>query len=133
VALRRAVSNLIGNAVTYGGSAVVTLEVRREELKISVEDSGPGIPVDELARVFEPFYRIDASRNRSTGGVGLGLTIARQAIAEHGGVLTLANKPGGGLRAVISLPGGERPVAARGGQEPGVSDITRMERPYAST
>lgn len=108
VALRRAAANLIGNAVAYGGSALVTLEAGREHVTITVEDNGPGIPEQELERVFEPFHRLEASRSRSTGGVGLGLTIARQAVAEQGGVLTIANKPGGGLRAVIRLPRGER-------------------------
>ena len=104
IALRRAASNLIGNAVAYGGTARVRLEARQNEVVITVEDSGPGIPEAELERVFEPFRRLEASRNRSTGGVGLGLTIARQAITEQGGTLTLGNLPGGGLRAVIRLP-----------------------------
>lgn len=104
VVLRRAVSNLIGNAVGYGGGALVTLQAGREELVIEVHDHGPGIPEEELQRVFEPFHRLDASRNDRTGGVGLGLTIARQAVAEHAGILTLSNKPDGGLQAIIRLP-----------------------------
>lgn len=107
VALRRAASNLIGNAVAYGGGALVRLDAGRDQVTVTVEDNGPGIPEQELERVFEPFHRLEASRSRSTGGVGLGLTIARQAVAEQGGALTLANKPGGGLRAVIRLPRGD--------------------------
>ncbi len=104
VALRRAVSNLIGNAMSYGGLARVTLTTDRGGLRIVIDDDGPGIPECEMERVFESFYRIEASRNRGSGGVGLGLTIARQAIAEQPGSLTLANKSPSGLRAVICLP-----------------------------
>lgn len=103
VALRRALANLIGNAISYGGGARVRLSRETPLLQLTIEDDGPGIPTTELERVFEPFYRLEASRNRATGGVGLGLTIARQAIAEQGGTLILGNRPGGGLRAVITL------------------------------
>jgi len=134
VALRRAVSNLIGNAVSYGGNASVRLDVGSDAVRIAVEDSGPGIPDDELERVFEPFHRREASRNRSTGGVGLGLTIARRAIEEQGGTLTLANLPsGGGLRAVIRLPIARLPAIGRNGPSLGDSGIKREENPYAST
>lgn len=104
VALRRTMSNLIGNAVAYAGSARVILEPLSDGLRVLIEDRGPGIPPEDLERVFEPFHRLEGSRNRSTGGVGLGLTISRQAVMEQGGSLTLANRPGGGLRAVIHLP-----------------------------
>ncbi len=104
VALRRAAANLIGNAVSHGGGGTVQLRSSNEGLSITVEDRGPGIPKDELERVFEPFRRLEASRNRSTGGVGLGLTIARQSVAEQGGTLTLANRATGGLAATITLP-----------------------------
>ena len=104
VGLRRTMSNLIGNAVAYAGSAQVTLEPLPDGLRVLVEDRGPGIPPEELGRVFQPFHRLEGSRNRSTGGVGLGLTISRQAVVEQGGSLTLSNRPGGGLRAVICLP-----------------------------
>jgi len=104
VALRRAASNLIGNAVNYGGTARVTLAMGKDEIKITIDDEGPGINPDELERVFQPFYRLEASRNRSTGGVGLGLTISRQAILEQQGTLTIENRSDGGLRAVICLP-----------------------------
>lgn len=104
VALRRAVSNLIGNAVSYGGIARVTLATGENELRITIDDDGPGIEPDELERVFQPFYRLEASRNRRTGGVGLGLTISRRAILDQQGTLTIENRPDGGLRAVICLP-----------------------------
>lgn len=114
VALRRAVSNLIGNAVSYGGAARVGLALGTNELTITVDDDGPGIPEEELERVFEPFYRLEASRNRATGGVGLGLTISRQAIADQRGTLALSNRPEGGLRAVVCLPKIESQVVQRG-------------------
>jgi signal transduction histidine kinase len=106
VALKRALANLVGNALEHGGAARVRL---REEpgggLRIAIEDDGPGIPVAELERVFEPFRRLDPSRSRATGGVGLGLTIARQAILAEGGGLALENRPGGaGLTALVTLP-----------------------------
>ncbi len=133
VALRRAVSNLIGNAVSYGGSASVRLDVDSDALQISVEDSGSGIPDDELERVFEPFRRLEGSRNRSTGGVGLGLTIARQAVEEQEGTLTLANRPIGGLRAVVRLPIVGPSTAVRNERSLGEPGLKRQEKPYAST
>ena len=75
-----------------------------ERLLIRVRDHGPGIPEAELERVFEPFYRLERSRNRDTGGTGLGLSIARQIAQLHGGALTLRNVPGGGLDAELILP-----------------------------
>jgi signal transduction histidine kinase len=71
---------------------------------IAVEDDGPGIPLQELDRAFEPFHRGEPSRNRETGGVGLGLPIARNIFRAHGGDVTLANRPTGGLRATATLP-----------------------------
>lgn len=104
IALRRAVANLIGNAVSYADGGVVMLRPTGGGLRIAVEDCGPGIPDNELERVFEPFHRLEGSRNRTTGDVGLGLTIARQSVAEQGGTLVLANRPDGDLSAVITLP-----------------------------
>ena len=71
---------------------------------VRVSDNGPGIPPDELERVFEPFYRLEGSRNRSSGGTGLGLGIARNIARAHGGELTLHNRATGGLEAVLTLP-----------------------------
>ena len=103
-ALRRAIGNLIDNALKYGKRAAVALEADDDGLSIVVEDDGPGLPADEIDKVFEPFYRVESSRNRETGGVGLGLAIVRQIARKHGGDVTLANRPGGGLRAVLRLP-----------------------------
>ena len=102
--LRRALANLLDNAVLYGGRADVVLEDSVESLVVRVRDAGPGIPDAELGRVFEPFYRLEASRNRSTGGTGLGLTIARNIAQTHGGDITLRNLPEGGLEATLTLP-----------------------------
>jgi signal transduction histidine kinase len=104
-ALKRAVRNLLDNAVRYGKSG--TLEIRRasQAIEIVIDDEGPGIPQQELTRVLEPFYRLDESRSRDTGGgVGLGLAIAQAIVQTHGGTLTLSNRPGGGLRVTIALP-----------------------------
>lgn len=104
-ALKRAIVNLVENAVKYGKRAVISAEEVEGGLKISVVDEGPGIPEDKLHLVTEPFYRLESSRCRDTGGSGLGLAIAK-AIAEiHGGTLRLSNRPEGGLSATIFLPG----------------------------
>jgi signal transduction histidine kinase len=103
-AIRRAMRNLIENAVRYGGCARVGLALSDEWFEISVEDSGPGIPEDEFERVFTPFFRLEGSRSRTTGGVGLGLSIARTIVRGHGGDILLVNLRGGGLRAMIRLP-----------------------------
>ncbi|HWH17077.1 MAG TPA: ATP-binding protein [Allosphingosinicella sp.] len=103
--LRRAVRNLIDNAVKYGGSAEVAVrDGGGERVVIEVADRGPGIPDLELANVSEPFYRLEASRNRETGGSGLGLTIVRAVAVNHGGELKLENRPGGGLSARLLIP-----------------------------
>ncbi len=104
--LRRAVVNLVENAHRYGGSARIELTDSPERVVIDVCDSGPGIPEEEMSRVLEPFYRLESSRNRSTGGVGMGLAIAADIVARHGGELTLANRPEGGLRVRLVLPRG---------------------------
>jgi hypothetical protein len=109
LALKRALANLVANAVNYGGGALVRLSppaagTSHAALTIEVEDDGPGIPPQELDRVFEPFHRLEPSRNRETGGVGLGLPIARNIFRAHGGDVTLANRPTGGLRATVTLP-----------------------------
>jgi two-component system OmpR family sensor kinase len=102
--LKRALTNLIENAVKYGASAAVILKALPNRLEISVDDKGPGIPDAELEKVFNPFYRLEESRNRETGGFGLGLTVARSIIRGHGGDLVLENRPAGGLRATVTLP-----------------------------
>jgi signal transduction histidine kinase len=104
VTLKRALSNLIDNAVKYGGGARVSLDDQGRELLVRIEDDGPGIPEADMQVVFEPFRRLETSRNRGTGGSGLGLTIARRAIEQHSGTLQLSNRTGGGLLALVTLP-----------------------------
>lgn len=104
LALKRALANLIENAVKYGQRARVTLGTEGSSAEIIIEDNGPGIPETELQTVLQPFYRLESSRNRETGGVGLGLTIAQAIISSHGGQLTLANRDEGGLRVTVVLP-----------------------------
>jgi two-component system, OmpR family, sensor kinase len=104
IGLKRAFSNLIDNAVTYGGGARVTVQAAASNVTVYIDDDGPGIPADRLASVLEPFVRLEASRNRETGGVGLGLTIARANIEADGGTLTLVNREEGGLRVTVILP-----------------------------
>ena len=103
-ALRRVVSNLVDNAVKYGGGAEVTLTRQAARIVVAVEDRGSGIPRSEREKVFEPFYRIESSRNPDTGGVGLGLSVARSIAREHGGDIVLAARKGGGLSARLELP-----------------------------
>ena len=105
VALKRAFSNLIDNAVKYGAEARVSLQVGSCDLEVMVQDDGPGIDPALHDDVFAPFYRIETSRNRATGGTGLGLTVARTIIRGHGGDVRLENEPEGtGLRALATLP-----------------------------
>ncbi|MFA9462184.1 ATP-binding protein [Thiohalorhabdus methylotrophus] len=103
-ALKRAVRNLVENAVAYGGRARVTLEADAAGPRILVDDDGPGIPEADAERVFDPYVRLEDSRNPETGGIGLGLAIARDVVRSHGGDITLANRPGGGLRVTVHLP-----------------------------
>jgi signal transduction histidine kinase len=102
--VRRAVANLIDNAVKYGGSACVRIVRDKGRVLIIVDDDGPGIPADEQEKVFAPFYRREPARNPAKAGVGLGLSIARTVAREHGGDVTLRNRDGGGLSALIELP-----------------------------
>jgi signal transduction histidine kinase len=102
--LRRCLVNLIDNAVKYGHNAQVTVERTKGAARIRIRDSGPGIDAAELARVFEPFYRVESSRSRESGGTGLGLTIARNIAEQHGGTIALANHPEGGLEVTLMLP-----------------------------
>ncbi|ADL00596.1 ATP-binding protein [Brevundimonas subvibrioides] len=103
-ALRRAVANLIDNAVKFAGTARVEASRQGDRAVITVSDGGPGLADDELDAVFEPFHRGERSRNRQTGGAGLGLAVARQAARAAGGDVTLSNRPGGGLEARLSVP-----------------------------
>jgi signal transduction histidine kinase len=103
-ALRRAIGNLIDNGLKYGSKVSVEAVEDSGYLRIAIDDTGPGLPEKELERVFEPFYRLESSRSRETGGVGLGLAIVRQIARGHGGDVVLENRSGGGLRAVLSLP-----------------------------
>ncbi len=102
--LRRALANLIGNAVKYGGVARVTTLAEDGRAVVLVEDDGPGLLADDLESVFEPFARGERSRNRETGGAGLGLTVARQVARAHGGDVVLIPRPEGGLIARLTLP-----------------------------
>ncbi|WP_081739636.1 ATP-binding protein [Methylobacterium sp. 10] len=105
VALRRVVANLIGNAVKFGRSTVaVSVSRTGASCRITVEDDGPGIPASERTAVFSPFYRIERSRNRQTGGNGLGLAIARQIAEAHDGTVVAEASPLGGARLVATLP-----------------------------
>jgi signal transduction histidine kinase len=102
-ALKRALRNLIENAVRYGERARVHIESTSSAVSIVVEDNGPGIREQDIGRVFAPFFRLEDSRNRETGGIGLGLSIARDIVRHHGGDVSLCNT-GSGLRATIALP-----------------------------
>lgn len=104
VALKRAIANLLDNAVKYGGRAGVGLASGGGDIRLTIEDDGPGIPEDSRERVFAPFFRLESSRSRDTGGTGLGLAVARAAIRAHGGDITLANRSEGGLRVTLCLP-----------------------------
>ncbi|MDQ1080643.1 cell wall metabolism sensor histidine kinase WalK [Pseudoroseomonas cervicalis] len=104
IGLRSLFTNLIHNAVTYGGTARVRLAQEGGAAVIEIEDDGPGLPPEELERVFEPFYRGEKSRNRATGGIGLGLALVRSVAIAHGGSATLENLASRGLRARIVLP-----------------------------
>ncbi|WMJ01699.1 HAMP domain-containing sensor histidine kinase [Pseudomonas chlororaphis subsp. aurantiaca] len=104
MALRSCLNNLLDNALRYAGHARISLQDSREQVLIRVIDHGPGIAEDQREAVFEPFYRLEGSRNRNSGGVGLGMTIAREAAERLGGQLHLEETPGGGLTTVVRLP-----------------------------
>jgi signal transduction histidine kinase len=109
VALARAFGNLIDNALRYGKAARVALEARGADAVVTVDDDGPGIPPERIESMFEPFVRGEASRSLETGGAGLGLSIARSIVRAHGGEVTLANRPDGGLGATVVLPAAASP------------------------
>lgn len=102
--IRRALRNLIGNSILYGKAADISVEKSGNKLMIIVDDDGPGIPEEKIDAMFEPFLRGEESRNRATGGSGLGLTLARAIARDHGGDIILSNRQEGGLRATLSLP-----------------------------
>lgn len=103
IAFKRCLSNLIHNAVFYGSEAWITLNETPDAFLITILDNGPGVPEEELAHIFEPFVRLETSRNRNTGGHGLGMTIARNIVHTHGGSIQLKNEPGMGLKVDIQL------------------------------
>jgi signal transduction histidine kinase len=103
-ALKRALTNLLDNAVKHGKRASAAIRATPQAIEITIDDEGPGISEDELTRVFQPFYRVEGSRSRETGGIGLGLAIALSLVQANGGRLTLSNRPKGGLRACVTLP-----------------------------
>ncbi|MCB1905299.1 MAG: glycosyltransferase, partial [Gammaproteobacteria bacterium] len=102
--LKRCIVNLVENALRYGGQADISVEESRKSLIISICDKGPGIPVESLQRVFDPFFRLESSRAQHTGGTGLGLGIARNIARAHGGDIELHNRSGSGLCARLVLP-----------------------------
>lgn len=104
VALKRALRNVIDNGLRYGGSADLTLNQNASSAVLTVDDDGPGIADGQLQRVFEPFVRLEDSRSKDTGGIGMGLAIARSIVKAHGGEIRLTNRNEGGLRAEIILP-----------------------------
>jgi signal transduction histidine kinase len=123
-ALRRAFRNLIDNAVKYGGTARVRLAVEPRQLRITILDQGPGIPPHRFEEALAPFRRLDPARSGQIPGVGLGLTIARDVVASHGGSLALGNPPEGGLCVEVTLPRGDGGLAAVG-----PAAITRVPPP----
>ncbi len=106
LAIKRAVTNLVENAVKYAARPAIALASDTAGITITVSDHGPGIPAEALESVFEPFFRLDKSRHKARGGVGLGLTAARAVIRSHNGDLVLRNRPEGGLDAIVTLPAG---------------------------
>jgi len=110
-AFRRALNNLIDNAIKYGERARVVLVAETEGVAVTIDDDGPGIPDQELESVFVPFYRVDRSRSQETPGVGLGLCVARQVVDLHGGEIVLAGRERGGLRVTVRLPTAPLPIA----------------------
>lgn len=104
LALRSAISNLLNNALRYAGHARIEMHDHHDHIEVHVCDNGPGIAPEQRESVFEPFFRVEGSRNRNSGGVGLGLTIAREAAQRQGGDISLRETEGGGLTCVLRLP-----------------------------
>ena len=114
-ALKRAFNNLVENAIKYGTPPEIDLSQQNQEFVVTVTDRGPGIPQAALASVFLPYYRYDKSRNRATGGVGLGLTVAQAIVQSHGGEITLSNRSDGGFEVRTVLPLARTPVGDAAG------------------
>jgi len=104
LALRRIVTNLIDNALKYGGSACLSLQAVDAGVALTVDDAGPGIPLQARELVLEPFVRLEDSRSRRTGGAGLGLAVVRALVEAHRGTVRIADAPGGGGRVIVRLP-----------------------------
>jgi two-component system, OmpR family, osmolarity sensor histidine kinase EnvZ len=102
--IKRCLTNLLLNSERYSDSVWITVEISGRFVEITLDDNGPGIPEDQREEVFKPFFRLDTSRNSETGGVGLGLSIVRDAVNNHGGQVRLGESPQGGLRVLIRLP-----------------------------
>jgi signal transduction histidine kinase len=127
-AIKRALRNVVENAVAYGSSASVSLARRNGDVEIDIDDQGPGIAPADMERVFHPFVRLESSRSRETGGAGLGLAIARTILRSHGGDLKLKNRSGGGLRATLLLP-----QASEAGQHEAPADQSALPGAIIST
>jgi len=104
LALRRVLANVVDNAIKYGRVAHLRLSLGRDKVVVTVDDEGPGIPADRRDAMLEPFNRLEASRNRATGGAGLGLAVARSLVEAHGGTIEISTAPAGGARVMIELP-----------------------------
>ena len=104
LALKRLFVNLVDNALKFGSSARARVTTEGDLAVIEVEDDGPGVPESEIERIFEPFHRVEVSRSRATGGIGLGLSVVRAVARGHGGDVVLSNRPAGGLSARVTLP-----------------------------
>jgi two-component system OmpR family sensor kinase len=121
IALKRLVANLVDNAVKYGGAASARVYGNGDMAVIEIDDHGPGMPESELERVFEPFHRLESSRSRQTGGIGLGLAVVRAVARSHGGDVVLSNRANGGLSARVTLPLAMPSTAGRPDQDPRAS------------
>jgi len=110
LALRRVIANLVDNALLYGRASHLSIEADSEFVILNVDDEGPGIPPDQREAILEPFVRLEDSRNRRTGGAGLGLAVARSLVEAHNGTITITDAPGsnksapGGARLTVRLP-----------------------------
>ena len=104
LALRRVVANIIDNAVKYGGLAHVQIRLAGDVVSLTVDDAGPGIPESQRQAMLEPFNRLETSRNRTTGGAGLGLAVVRSLVESHGGTIEITDAPRGGARVQVALP-----------------------------